>query len=74
MTENRRTTVSELAMKLADRKSAGASSVTMKLNAKGEFVPEVVIVAGEEQATVDAMVVQAVGAYAKLLEAGKAEA
>lgn len=52
---------------LAERRAGGSSSVTLKTSAQGKFMPELTIVAGEDQETVDLMVNQAVGAYTALL-------
>jgi hypothetical protein len=71
MTETRRTTVSELAKLLADRKTGGTSSVTIKTSAQGQFMPEVTVVAGEDPKAVAVMVKQATDAYTALLKAGK---
>ena len=64
-----RTSVSELAKLLAERRAAGSSSVTVKMSAQGVFMPEIVVVANEDDATIDRMVAQATDAYTKLLQA-----
>lgn len=65
----KRTSVSELAKLLAERRAAGSSSVTVKMSAQGVFMPEIVIVANEDDATIDRMVKQATDAYTNLLKA-----
>lgn len=66
-----RTSVGELAKLLAERRAAGSSSVTVKVSAQGVFMPEVTIVANEDDETIDRMVEQATDAYTKLLAASK---
>ena len=65
----KRTSVSELAKLLAERRSAGASSVTVKTSAQGVLMPEITVVANEDDATITAMTKQAIDAYASVLAA-----
>ena len=50
--------------RMTERK--GASSVTVKVSAQGQFMPEITIAANEDDAVVTRMVEQAVAAYVKL--------
>ena len=68
---SKRTSVSELAKLLAERRAAGSSSVTVKVSAQGVFMPEITIVANEDDATIDRMVKQATDSYEKLLKIAK---
>ena len=59
-----------LAKALAERRTAGGSSATLKLNAKQELQPDVTIAAGESDAAVEKMVRQCREAFTALLDAG----
>ena len=63
-----RMSLSQVVERLTERRGA-SSSVTVKMSAQGVLMPEVTVAAGEDAATVDTMVTQAIDAFTRIVAA-----
>lgn len=68
-TQPHRTSVSEIARLLAERRGGTTPSVSIKMGAGGVVVPDITVTPDTEQATLDRMVKQALGAFQAILKA-----
>lgn len=64
-----RTSVSELAKLLAERRTGATPSVSIKMGAGGVVVPDITVTPDTEQQVLDRMVKQALGAFQAILKA-----
>jgi hypothetical protein len=64
-----RTSVSELAKMLAERRQAAAPSVSIKMGAGGVVVPDITVTPDTDDATLNRMVAQALSAFTAILRA-----
>lgn len=63
-----RTSVSELAKLLAERRTGATPSVSIKMGAGGVVVPDITVTPDTDQAVLDRMVKQALGAFQAILK------
>lgn len=67
--KSRRTTVSELAKTLAERRSAATAYVNVKVSAQGAMQPDVNVTPDTTQADIDRMTDLALRSVSKIMEA-----
>ena len=68
-TQPHRTSVSELAKLLAERRTGATPSVSIKMGAGGVVVPDITVTPDTEQQVLDRMVKQVLGAFQAILKA-----
>ena len=69
----KRTSVSELAKLMAERRVSATPSVSIKMGAGGLVVPDVTVTPDCDDAVLDRMVTQALGAFTRILREATAE-